>query len=42
MNATHNSLLVEFGTHVNTLSEALYAGSLFGDALADVLLRYAV
>ena len=41
MNATHNSLLVEFGTHVNTLSEVLYAGSLFGDALADVLLRYA-
>ncbi len=42
MNATVNSLLVEFGTHVNTLEEALYAGTLFGDALADVLLRYAV
>ena len=41
MNATVNSLLVEVGTHVNTLEEALYAGALFGDALADVLVRYA-
>lgn len=41
MNATVNSLLVEVGTHVNTLGEALYSATLFGDALSDVLLRYA-
>ncbi len=38
LNRTHGSLLVEFGTEVNTLDEALYAGELFGRALAEVLL----
>ena len=38
-NLTHNSLLVEFGTEVNTLDEALYSGELFGDVLAEVLAR---
>ena len=33
MNATHGSLLVEFGTEVNTIDEVKYLGQLFGDAL---------
>ncbi len=37
MNATPGSMLVEVGTEVNTVSEAKYAGQLFGGALADVL-----
>ncbi|MDD5953365.1 MAG: stage II sporulation protein P [Oscillospiraceae bacterium] len=36
-NSTHNSLLVEFGTEVNTVEEAVYSGELFGDALVSVL-----
>lgn len=39
-NLTHNSLLVEFGTEVNTLEEAVYAGDLFGDALVTVLEQF--
>lgn len=34
---TKGSLLVEFGTDVNTLEEAKYSGQLFGKALADTL-----
>ncbi len=36
-NLTHGSMLVEFGTEVNTLEEAKYSASLFGDALVSVL-----
>lgn len=36
-NMTKGSLLVEFGTEVNTLDEATYAGELFGKALVGVL-----
>lgn len=36
-NLTHGSILVEFGTEVNTLAEAQYSGELFGDALVEVL-----
>jgi stage II sporulation protein P len=36
-NLTKGSLLVEFGTEVNTLDEATYSGELFGKALASVL-----
>jgi len=36
-NMTKGSLLVEFGTEVNTLDEAAYAGELFGKALVSVL-----
>lgn len=39
-NLTHNSLLVEFGTEVNTVEEAVYAGALFGDALVTVLEQF--
>lgn len=39
-NMTHNSLLVEFGTEVNALDEAVYSGELFGDALVDVLEQF--
>lgn len=38
MQATHGSLLVEFGTDVNTLDEAAYSGELFGNALAQTLM----
>ena len=38
MHMTHGSLLVEFGTDVNTLDEAVYAGELFGRSLAKTLL----
>lgn len=38
MQASHGSLLVEFGTDVNTLDEATYSGQLFGNVLAKVLL----
>lgn len=34
---TKGSLLVEFGTEVNTLEEAKYGGQLFGEALVDTL-----
>ncbi len=36
-NLTKGSLLVEFGTEVNTLEEATYSGELFGKSLAAVL-----
>lgn len=38
MHMTHNSLLVEFGTDVNTLDEALYSADMFGRSLREVLL----
>ena len=38
-NLTHGSLLVEFGTEVNTIDEAKYSGQLFGEALGKVLQR---
>ena len=37
MNATHGSLLVEFGTEVNTIDEVKYSGQLFRDALVKTL-----
>lgn len=37
MDLTHGSILVEVGTDSNTLDEAVYAGSLFGDVLVSVL-----
>ncbi len=37
-NLTTGSLLIEVGSHGNTLEQAIYAGSLFGDALSSVLL----
>lgn len=37
-NLTTGSLLIEVGSHGNTLEQAVYAGSLFGDALVQVLL----
>ncbi len=42
MHLTPNSLLVEFGTDVNTLEEALYSAEMFGQSLAQLLLRYEV
>lgn len=36
MNKTHSSLLIEVGTEVNTLNEAVYSGTLIGNALANV------
>lgn len=42
MHMTPNSLLVEFGTDVNTLDEALYSAELFGQSLANLLLEYEV
>lgn len=42
MHMTPNSLLLEFGTDVNTLDEALYSAELMGEVLADVLLEYNV
>lgn len=35
---TTGSLLIEVGSHGNTLDQAVYAGSLLGDALTEVLL----
>lgn len=40
MDLTPNSLLVEVGTHGNTLEEAVYSGTLFGKALAEMLSDY--
>ena len=37
MNLTHGSVLIEVGTDMNTLDEAVYSGSLLGDVLAKVL-----
>ena len=42
MDLTPNSLLIEFGTDVNTLSEAKYSGQLVGNALVKVLEQYVV
>ena len=40
MDETPYSLLVEFGSEANTLSEAVYSGELFGKALARLLNEY--
>lgn len=40
MDLTPNSLLVEVGTHGNTLEEAVYSGTLFGKALSQMLKDY--
>ena len=40
MDMTPCSLLVEFGSEANTLEEAVYAGRLFGRALANLLEQY--
>ena len=42
MDLTPNSLLIEFGTDVNTLAEATYSGKLVGNCLVKVLERYVV
>lgn len=42
MDLTPNSLLIEFGTDVNTLSEAKYSGQLVGNCLVKVLEKYVV
>ena len=42
MDLTPNSLLIEFGTDVNSLSEAKYSGQLVGNCLVDVLGDYVV
>lgn len=39
LNMTKGSLLVEVGTEVNTLDEAIYSGELFGKALVKSLLE---
>ena len=36
MNKTHASLLIEVGTEVNTLNEAVYTGTLLGNVLENV------
>ncbi len=40
MDETPCSLLVEFGSEANTLSEAVYSARLFGNALAELLNEY--
>jgi len=35
MNLNHGSLLIEVGSEANTMDEAIYAGQLFADTLAD-------
>lgn len=42
MDLTPNSLLIEFGTDVNTLEEAKYSGKLVGKSLVKVLENYVV
>lgn len=42
MDLTPNSLLIEFGTDVNTLEEAKYSGQMVGDSLVKVLEKYVV
>ena len=42
MDLTPNSLLIEFGTDVNTLSEARYSGRMVGESLVKVLEQYQV
>lgn len=39
MNKTHASLLIEVGTEVNTLNEAVFTGTLLGNALVNVFDR---
>lgn len=38
-NLTKGSLLIEVGSHGNTIEQALYSGSLIGEALSEVLLE---
>ena len=33
------SLLIEVGSHANSLDEAVYSGELLGDCMADALLK---
>ena len=42
MDLTPNSLLIEFGTDVNSLSEAKYSGRMVGESLVKVLEKYQV
>ncbi|MGN0474850.1 MAG: stage II sporulation protein P, partial [Acutalibacteraceae bacterium] len=42
MDLTPNSLLIEFGTDVNTLEEAKYSGKLVGKSLVKTLEKYVV
>ena len=42
MHLTKNSLLLEFGTEVNTLEEAKYSAEMTGESLVKVLKRYIV
>lgn len=42
MNLTPNSMIIEVGSDVNTLEEAVWSGELVGKSLAEVLLRYEV
>lgn len=42
MDLTPNSLLIEFGTDVNTLEEATYSGKMVGKSLVKVLEKYVV
>ena len=35
------SLLIEVGSHANSLDEAVYSGELLGDCMADALLKLA-
>lgn len=37
MNLSHGGMLIEVGSDVNTLTEAVYSGTLVGEALASVL-----
>ncbi len=39
LNATKGSILIEVGTDVNTLEEALKSGEMLGDAIADVVIN---
>lgn len=41
LHLTHGSLLVEIGTDVNTLDEAVYSGELLGNSLSQVLAELA-
>ncbi|MBO5670965.1 MAG: stage II sporulation protein P [Clostridia bacterium] len=42
MQLTPNSMIVEVGSDVNTLDEAVYSGDMVGQSLAKVLLEYVV
>ncbi len=41
MHLSHGSILVEFGTDANAVSEAVYSGTLFGKGLAEEILALA-